>query len=259
MPLVWKIDAANKLVVAVANGDVTGPEMERYLDSIIENEALAYRKVFDAHGGDTSMTADDVLPLAVRMRSLHELGAMGPLAVVLPPGRGKRLHRALGMIATAKRPMRVFEDPVLAYRWLAKQALPEGTTGQAEADNALEGSARARQLAAHIRRTARLAAAEAGKMRAVAKDEEVLYRGQGEITHRGVPLNVCVKRVGQSWNFLCCGPDRQTIGTLLTLAPEEITASLAEGQRPLENTLAHIKGLALAGTLDIPAIPSGGR
>ena len=113
MPLVWKRDPSNDLIVAVASGDVTRLEMDAYLDALVQGDALTYRKVFDVHEGDTSMTADDLLPLAVRMRALHELGEMGPLAVILPPGRGKRLQRALGMIAVAKRPMRLFENPLL--------------------------------------------------------------------------------------------------------------------------------------------------
>jgi hypothetical protein len=273
MPLIWKLDAANSLVVAVASGDVTRSEMERYLDAIVENEALAYRKVFDVHKGDTSMTADDVLPLAVRMRSLHDLGEMGPLAVILPPGRGKRLHRALGMIATAKRPMRVFENPMLAYRWIAKQDLPGASNEHAEAEekDSLDWSARARDLAARVRHLARTAGAEANQMRLIAhrdtpdekaagpseNDEELLYRGRAEITHRGAALNICVKRVGRSWEFLCCRADRKKLGTLLTLNPEEIAASLAQGKDPLETTLDHLKGLVHAGLVVIPDVPNG--
>ena len=161
MPLVWKIDPANSLAVAVANGDVTRLEVDRYLDALIENDALAYRKVFDVHKGDTSMTADDVLPLGVRLRSLHELGQMGPLTVVLPAGRGKRLQRALGMVAAAKRPMRVFDKPLLAYRWIAKQDLPGVMPAPAEEKDTLEWSAKARDLAARVRDLARLASREA--------------------------------------------------------------------------------------------------
>jgi hypothetical protein len=257
MPLVWKIDPANSLAVVVADGDVTRRDVDRYLDALIESEALAYRKVFDVHKGDTSMTADEVLPLAVRLRSLHELGPMGPLAVVLPPGRGKRLHRALGMVAAAKRPMRVFEKPLLAYRWIAKQDLPDATKEQTEAKDTLEWSANARDLAARIRHMARTASLEAHKIRLISPQEEVLYRGEADLVDRGVPLNICVKKVGPSWEFLCCRADRKTLGTLLTLPAEEITASLTQGQDPLKKTLDRIKALVRAGSLAIPNVPSG--
>lgn len=263
MPLVWKLDDLNGLMVAVANGNVTHLDVERYLDAIIQGDALAYRKVFDVHKGDTSMTADVVLPLAVRMRSLHDLGEMGPLAVVLPPGRGKRLRRALGMIAVAKRPMRVFENPLLAYRWIAKQDLPGVSSGDAEAKDTLAWNANTRNLAALVRHLARTAGEEADRMRvtsdrgALGKDEEMLYRGQAEITHRGVPLNICVKRVGQSWEFLCCRADYMTLGTLLTLDADEIATSVAQGKNSLETTLDHVKELVRAGLVAIPDVPSG--
>lgn len=257
MPLVWKIDSENSLAVVVANGDVTRLEVDRYLDALIESKALPYRKVFDVHKGDTSMTADEVFPLAVRLRSLHELGPMGPLAVVLPPGRGKRLHRALGMVAAAKRPMRVFENPLLAYRWIAKQALPGAAKGHDEAGNTLEWSARTRDLAARIRQLARTAGVEARKMRLISQEEEVFYHGEADLVHRGVPLNICVRKIGPSWEFLCCRADRLKLGTLLTLPAEEIAASVAEGQDPLETTLDRIKGLVRAGSLAIPDVPSG--
>jgi hypothetical protein len=211
MPLVWKIDPANSLVVAVANGDVTRLEVDRYLDALVENDALTYRKVFDVHKGITAMTADDVLPLAVRIRSLHELGPMGPLAVILPASGKGRLHRALGLVAMAKRPMRVFEDPLSGYRWIAKQDLPGVPKGHDEATDTLEWRAKARNLAAHARDLARTGNEEAHKMGlspqrdatflkgarsipdgkggdTLEKDEEVLYRGRADITHRGVPL-----------------------------------------------------------------------
>jgi hypothetical protein len=124
MTLTWTIDAENCLMAAVAKGDVTRAEVETYLDAIIQNRVLSYRKVFDAGQGNTSMTADDVLPLAVRMRSFHTLGKMGPLAIVVPPGRGKRLTRAFGMLAVADRPMRVFEEAAKAYRWIIQQDCP---------------------------------------------------------------------------------------------------------------------------------------
>jgi hypothetical protein len=258
MPLVWKIEPANSLVVAVAYGDVILPEVHRYLDAIVETGALPYRKVFDVHNGDTAMTADDLLPLAVRMRSLHELGPMGPLAVVVPVGRGERLKRALGMVSMARRPMRVFESPLLAYRWIAKQDLPGATAEPAAASETLEGNARARALAAHIRDVARTAGEEACEMALVRQEEEVFYRGEADLTWRGEPLNICVSNVGPSWKFLCCDADRRTLGTLLVLPPEEIAACRAEGLDPLATTLKRIQGLVRAGSLAIPDVPSGG-
>jgi hypothetical protein len=48
-------------------------------------------------------------------------GKMGPLAVVVAADKEKLLGRLFGMLAVAKRPMRVFNDPAQAYRWIEKQ------------------------------------------------------------------------------------------------------------------------------------------
>ena len=122
MALTWTIDTQNHLMIAVADGNVTRVDVENYLDAIIANQALTYRKVFDASKGGTTMTTDDLLPLGVRMRSFHASGEMGPLAIVVAPGQGKRLARTFGMLAVADRPMQVFARVAQAYRWIEKQA-----------------------------------------------------------------------------------------------------------------------------------------
>lgn len=43
---------------------------------------------------------------------------MGPLAVVIPDDKYYLIARVLGMLAAAKRPMRVFNNPEKARQWL---------------------------------------------------------------------------------------------------------------------------------------------
>jgi hypothetical protein len=255
MPLVWKHDADKHLFLGVANGDVTRPKADAFLAAMVEKQALAGRKMLDAHKGSTSMTPDDFLSIAVRMRELHALGPMGPVAIVLPEGHYEGLHRALGLVASAKRPMRIFDTPVMAYRWLAKQDpadAPERTIG-----TEFEESARARALAAHIRKLARLASLEAGRLRPMPPGEDIIYRGTADLVHRGVPLNICVKQVGPAWEFKCCGPDRRMVAPLLTLPAEQIAGALAQGENPLKQTLKRIRSDVRAGRLAVPDFPGG--
>ena len=268
MPLVWKVDPANSLVVAMADGDVTRAEMDGLLDAIADSRTLLYRKVFDVHRGDTAMTADDVLPLAVRMRAMHQLGPMGPLALILPAGKEKLLERALGMLAAAERPLKIFEDPARVATWIARQDVAGAAQERADGKTIHEPKAEARARAKHIRQTMRAVGAEAREARLgaervaraadpLSKDREVLYRGKGDITYRGTPLNICVKRAGPSWEFGCCRADGLALGTLLILEPDEIAALRSAGHDPLKAALSRIKGLAQAGALTIPDIPSG--
>ena len=122
MPLEWTVDLENRAMTAVATSDVTRPEVEAFLDAIMANSALGFRKLFDASGATTSMAPEDLLALGLRMRSMHFEGPMGPLAIVVPPERGEQIERMFGMIAAADRPMRLFVDLTRARRWFADQA-----------------------------------------------------------------------------------------------------------------------------------------
>jgi hypothetical protein len=120
MPLHWDISHSNQLMVVVAEGMITRQEVDRMLDEMIAERALGYRKLFDGAQGDTAMGPSEILDLGVRMRTLHQHGTMGPLAVVVPADKWGLVARVLGMLAAARRPMRVFPNVAKARRWLNK-------------------------------------------------------------------------------------------------------------------------------------------
>lgn len=110
MPLHWTIHSRNALFIATAEGLVDKADADRMIDVLVASNILGYRKLFDGTAGDTNMGALDLLALGVRMRELHAVGPMGPLAVVVPEDKYVLLSRVLGMLAAAKRPMRIFND-----------------------------------------------------------------------------------------------------------------------------------------------------
>jgi hypothetical protein len=71
-------------------------------------KAMSYRKLFDGREPAPSMTADELLSVCARIRSYHEQGMMGA--------------RALGALASAERPIKVFDAPRQARNWLEDQA-----------------------------------------------------------------------------------------------------------------------------------------
>ncbi|MBN9541045.1 MAG: hypothetical protein BGN99_08745 [Alphaproteobacteria bacterium 65-37] len=119
MPLHWTIDSRERLVFAVADGDVTRAEVENYLQVLEGANAMSYRKLFDASAGDTSMSPEDLLAIGVRIREGHARGGpLGPLALVLPADKTELVSRVLGILAAADRPMRVFDSLEPARRWI---------------------------------------------------------------------------------------------------------------------------------------------
>jgi hypothetical protein len=123
MPLHWTIDSRAKLLTVVAEGVVTQAEFESYLDLIDQAGLHVYRKLFDGIDADTSMGPEQILAVGVRMRTSHQTQPVGPLAVVVPEDKVARVSRVLGMLAAARRPMRVFHAVGPARNWILKQPL----------------------------------------------------------------------------------------------------------------------------------------
>ena len=133
MPLHWNIIRDQHLMVVVAEGLVGREEVDRMLDDMVAEGVLGYRKLFDGTLGDTAMSPSDLLALGVRMRTLHQQGTMGPLAVIVPANKWGLIARVLGILAAAKRPMRVFQNTGRARRWLEKQSSAAGSAPAASA------------------------------------------------------------------------------------------------------------------------------
>jgi hypothetical protein len=127
MPLHWTIDSRRTLFIATAEGFVDRADADRMIDVLATSNILHYRKLFDGSAGDTRLSAVDILSFGVRMRELHASGPMAPLAVVLPPDKYMLLSRVLGMLAAAKRPMRIFTDRAKAMEWLDSPAIRAST------------------------------------------------------------------------------------------------------------------------------------
>lgn len=124
MPLHWIVDSRERLVIAIAEGDVTRAEIEDYFTAMNGAGALGYRKLFDCSRGETAMTADDMLAIGVRIRARQAtVGTLGPLAIVVPPAKAELVSRVLGILAAADRPMRVFSQSEPARRWI--EGLPK--------------------------------------------------------------------------------------------------------------------------------------
>ena len=118
----WKIDSQEKLITIVAEGDVTRAEVGAFLDVLEGIEGFSYRKLFDGTSADTKMSPDEILALGVRMRAAHTHDrTLGALAAVVPDDKVELVSRVLGMLAAAKRPMRVFSTLPPAEEWLQRQ------------------------------------------------------------------------------------------------------------------------------------------
>ena len=117
MPIYWTIDSKQQLVVVTSEGDVSRADADDYLDTIEGGGALAYRKLYDARAGNVVMNHDEMMAVAVRIRSYHH-HPVGPLAIVLPDDKAEVALRMLGILASADRPLKLFTSLAPARRWI---------------------------------------------------------------------------------------------------------------------------------------------
>lgn len=119
MPLHWTIDSRLRIFVATCDGTVDLAEVNVMLDAVVGANGLGYRKLFDGMNGNTQMSALDMLSIGVRIRALQDgYREHGPLAIVVPDDKYALMARLLGILAAARRPMRVFKDVKAARKWL---------------------------------------------------------------------------------------------------------------------------------------------
>ena len=140
MPVHWTINSEAKIFEATCTGIVEADEIHRMLDVLVSSNVLGYRKLFDGSQADTRMGALDILSIGVRMRSLHGDGTrLGPLAVVIPPDKYPLLSRVLGIVASPRRPMRIFSEVGRARKWLdtaaVRRSVPPPEDGGGHRDN----------------------------------------------------------------------------------------------------------------------------
>ena len=109
-------DALASLGHEVDSLDVGGDLVRRLRESRPDVAFIAL------HGPDgEDGTAQELLEICVEIRSHHDLGKVGALAVIANPEQTEPFARVLGALALADRPMRLFDNPTRARNWLDAQ------------------------------------------------------------------------------------------------------------------------------------------
>ena len=121
MPLYWLISSRERLATVTGEGRVGRSDIEGWLDIVDGARLLPFRKLVDLGAATLDLTPGDIMTLGIRFRA-HHANQMGPLALVLPPEVPETIERALGILATGQRPMRLFRTLPRAKRWLATAA-----------------------------------------------------------------------------------------------------------------------------------------
>lgn len=124
MPVEFTIDHAARLVHARAHGIVTLKDLEPFMDAVVVQNAMSYRKLFDGREAVGQYTSDDVMMLGARISAYATMGPRGPLALVAAPGDGFEVASRFLNLGKNDRAAKVFLTVDEARKWLDDQPLP---------------------------------------------------------------------------------------------------------------------------------------
>ncbi len=122
MPIQFDIDHANRFVHAVAEGPVTLKDMEAYLDEVVVQGALPYRKLWDCTKVVYQYDDADMMALGARISAYANFDPRGPSAIVAVSDDAINVSKRFINLGGAKRPAKIFNSEAKARRWLDEQA-----------------------------------------------------------------------------------------------------------------------------------------
>lgn len=91
-----------------------------FLDTLILDNAMAYRKFIDSRDANSKYIAADLVQLAARLNIYRHVDRRGAVAMVVHPQHRDLLDQFL-QLGRPQRPARTFLDPEVAARWLDEQ------------------------------------------------------------------------------------------------------------------------------------------
>ena len=121
MPVRFTIDHAARYVTVRAEGIVVLDEILDYFDALVTQDAMPYRKLFDARHAEPRLSDDDVMVLGARVSAYAAFEPRGPIAAIAPPGEAANILSRFINLGGASRAMRLFHSIDQARQWLAEQ------------------------------------------------------------------------------------------------------------------------------------------
>ena len=121
MPVTFAIDHERRFVHARGEGVVKAKDIDAFLDAVVVENALPYRKLVDTRNAIGRYDAADMAVLAARVNTLRHIDRRGALALLISPQYAELTERFLALDRVGGRPARAFFDEREARRWLDEQ------------------------------------------------------------------------------------------------------------------------------------------
>lgn len=124
MPIRSTFDHLDRLVIGIATGKLTLPDLVEFALSIAEAKLTHYRKIVDVIDAHPGFTEAELAALGQYIRQYPVGGKRGAIAFVVDPNRGELAKLFAGMEVDG-RPAQVFRSIHDARKWLAENRVPE--------------------------------------------------------------------------------------------------------------------------------------
>ena len=118
MPVHWTISHANRLVLAVAKGDVDAADIEAYFREVNNEGGMSYAKIFDMTSAPSIISDENIQTLGGLIQSYAMVGKIGPVAIVARSDESFRQAQVFATAAQADRLLQIFREQHEASKWL---------------------------------------------------------------------------------------------------------------------------------------------
>jgi hypothetical protein len=125
VPIKLSIDHDKRFVHAKTYDVVTIEDWEGYLDRVVVEGAMPYRKLYDNRDGTFVYVEADAMRVAARVSAYADFDPRGPVAVIAVSDTSVDLARRVLNLGNANRPAKIFHSEAAARKWLDEQPLPE--------------------------------------------------------------------------------------------------------------------------------------
>jgi hypothetical protein len=122
MPIHFTIDHDRRYVEARAEGETGLEDVEKFLDAVVLQGALPYRKLFDGRLAVAVYNDNDIMMLGARMSAYaSNLEPRGAVAFIAGSEAASDLAKRFLNLSKSSRPGKVFLEEEPAREWLAAQ------------------------------------------------------------------------------------------------------------------------------------------
>jgi hypothetical protein len=120
VPVEVTTNAMDRMVVAVASGNLTLEDLVALRQGLLKADHCAYRKIVEINTATTTLDEKTLSGLATFIMRAESTTPCGPLAIVTTADDAGLAHM-FAALTTDKRPARVFRSIHEARRWLDGQ------------------------------------------------------------------------------------------------------------------------------------------